>query len=326
MDTGVVTAVEGRTGFVTLDRPQALNALTLPMVRGIADALAAHVANPAVAWIVIRSTHAKAFCAGGDMRRIRELSLAGSFDEAHAFFDEEYALNAAIAHCPKPWVSLLDGITMGGGLGLTVHGSHRVVTEHAVLAMPEMAIGFLPDVGGTWFLPRLPQRAGFWLGLSGARVTGHEAVAVGLATHHVPRASLPALIDALTAPGDASLDTILAAHATHPDRSAFDEQLARVAHWFGAESLDAIHARLAADVGPEAAETRAQMANGSPSSQAFAFDLLTASGPTLEACLAIELAATRHVIRHPDFIEGVRAVLVDKDRQPKWSGQPHRAG
>jgi enoyl-CoA hydratase len=324
MEAGVVTSVEGRTGFVTLDRPQALNALTLPMIRGVAAGLAAHVADPHVAWIVIRSTHPKAFCAGGDMRRIRELSLEGRFDEAHAFFDEEYALNAAIARCPKPWVSLLDGITMGGGLGLTVHGSHRVVTEHAVLAMPEMAIGFLPDVGGTWFLPRLPQRAGFWLGLSGARVTGAEAVAVGWATHHVPRASLPALVEALTAPGDASLDTILAAYVTHPDLSAFGKKLERVSQWFGADSLDEIHARLAADASPEATETRTQMANGSPSSQAFAFDLLTTTGSTLEACLATELAASRHVIRHPDFIEGVRAVLVDKDRQPKWSGQVMR--
>jgi enoyl-CoA hydratase len=322
---GVVTSVEGRAGFVTLDRPAALNALTLPMIRGLAAAITAHVADPRVAWIVIRSTHAKAFCAGGDMRRIRELSLAGEFDAAHAFFDEEYAVNAAIARCPKPWVALMDGITMGGGLGLTVHGSHRIVTEHAVLAMPEMAIGFLPDVGGTWFLPRMPQRAGFWMGLSGARVTGAEAVRVGLATHFVPRDALPALVAALSAPGSDTLDAILARFATQPDLAAFDAKLARIAHWFGADTLDGLHARLAADASPEAAECRAQMANGSPASQAFAFDVMTASGPTLEACLARELAATRHVIRHPDFIEGVRAVLVDKDRQPKWSGLPHAA-
>ena len=309
----VATERVGRAGLITLDRPAALNALTLPMIRRVRAALDAHLADPAVRVIVIRSTSPKAFCAGGDMRRIRELSLAGEFGEIAAFFTDEYALNLAISECAKPYVALIDGIAMGGGLGLSVHGRHRVVTEHAMLAMPETAIGFIPDVGASYFLSRIDPAVGMWLALTGARVGAAEAVAAGLATQLTPRDRLPDLLAEL---GDAStgdVEAVLQRFAEPIDTPTLQATLSQRAASFDAERLADVLASWRAAAGDAA------LAAFSPAALARSFDLLRdARGKSLRECLAIEFELSMEFARHPDFIEGARAMLVDKDRKPRW--------
>jgi enoyl-CoA hydratase len=308
---------QGRTGFIVLNRPQALNALTLPMIRGLQAALDAHVADPAVELIVARSTTPRAFCAGGDMRRIRELSLDGRIADAMQFFREEYALNLAIAECPKPYVAWMDGIVMGGGLGLSVHGRHRLVTERSVLAMPETAIGFFPDVGGSYFLPRLPLNAGRWVGLTGTRLNGDESVLLGLATQRIDSADEAALMEALAAEGETALARFAAAIDETPIRARFEPR----GRWFEGADIAAIDARLAAAAADDedAARLLATLRSMSPHAMRTSLALLDRGrGHSLRQALDDELQLTETVIQHPDFIEGVRAVLVDKDRQPRW--------
>lgn len=308
---------QGRAGFIVLNRPQALNALTLPMIRGLQAALDAHVADPAVELIVARSTTPRAFCAGGDMRRIRELSLAGCIADAMQFFREEYALNLAIAECPKPYVAWMDGIVMGGGLGLSVHGRHRLVTERSVLAMPETAIGFFPDVGGSFFLPRLPMNAGRWVGLTGTRLSGDESVVLGLATQRIDSADEAALMDALAAEGEVALPRF----ARAVDEQAIRTCLEPRGRWFEGADIAAIDARLAAVAADDqdAARLLATLRSMSPYAMRTSLALLDRGrGHSLRKALDDELRLTETVIQHPDFIEGVRAVLVDKDRQPRW--------
>lgn len=311
--TDVAVERIGRAGVITLNRPAALNALTLPMIRQIRAALDAHVADAAVQLVVIHSAISKAFCAGGDMRRIRELSLAGAFDEIASFFGEEYALNAAIAECPKPYVALIDGIAMGGGLGLSIHGRHRVVTEHTMLAMPETAIGFIPDVGASHFLSQLEPAIGIWLALSGARIDAAEALAVGLATQHTSRDRLPALLAALADDAAGSVEDVLQRAAEPIDDEATLAKLRRRAAGFDAPQLADVLAHWRAAAGSEA------LMAFSPAALAQTFDLLRAArGKSLRECLALEFEASMRAVRHPDFVEGTRAVLVDKDRQPRW--------
>jgi len=307
----------GRAGLITLARPAALNALTLPMIRQIRAAFEQHLADPAVEVIVIRSTSPKAFCAGGDMRRIRELSLGNEFDEIAAFFTDEYALNLAIHECPKPYVALIDGVAMGGGLGLSVHGRHRVVTEHAMLAMPETAIGFIPDVGASYFLSRMAPALGMWLALTGARVTAAQAVASGLATQVTARDRLPDLLAEL---GDASagdVEAVLQRFAEPVDSPALQAALHERAAGFDADRLSDVLAAWRAAAGDAA------LAAFSPAALASSFELLRAArGKSLRECLALEFELSMAFARHPDFIEGARAVLVDKDRKPRWQSRP----
>ncbi len=311
---------QGRAGFIVLNRPQALNALTLPMIRGLRAALEAHVADPAVQVIVVHATSPRAFCAGGDMRRIRELSLQGRIGEAMTFFREEYALNLAIATCPKPYVAWMDGIVMGGGLGLSVHGRHRLVTERSVLAMPETAIGFFPDVGGSFFLPRLPMNAGRWVGLTGTRLNGDEAAVLGLATQRLDSADQAPLFAAL-AGDDAPVPAVIDRFARPVDDADIRARFGRRGQWFEGADIAAIDTRLAAAAGtdPVAAALLATLRSMSPHAMRTSLALLDRGrGHTLPQALDDELVLTEAVIQHPDFIEGVRAVLVDKDRQPRW--------
>lgn len=303
----------GRAGVITLNRPAALNALTLPMIRAIQRGLDHHLADPAVQVIVIRSSSPRAFCAGGDMRRIRELSLAGAFDEIAAFFQDEYALNLAINRCAKPFVALLDGIAMGGGLGLSIHGRHRIVTEHASLAMPETAIGFIPDVGASHFLSRLEPAIGMWLALTGARIDATAALAVGLVTQMTRREHLAALLAALADASAGPIDAVLQRFAGEADTAAALAALRQRATGFDAPRLDAVLATWQAASGADA------LAAFSPAAVAQTFALLNAAqGKSLAECLALEFDGSMHAARHADFIEGARAVLVDKDRKPRW--------
>jgi enoyl-CoA hydratase len=317
MEEASVTLVrEGAAARVTLNRPRALNALDLPMIQALAAAIPALAADPAVKLVTLEGAGGRAFCAGGDVRRIRQLALAGDAAGVEEFFAAEYAVNAAIAGFPKPWISLIDGVCMGGGIGVSVHGSHRVVTEQAMLAMPETAIALFPDVGTSHVLPRLAGALGPWLALTGARLKGAEAVEAGLATHLVSRARLPALREAL-AEGDAAM---VAAFAEPVPAGAIAAQRPAIDRCFGAASLAEIEAALTAEASDWAAEQAAILARMSPTSLGVTLALLRrGASMDLAGCLALELALTRSVTRHPDFAEGVRAVLVDKDHAPRWA-------
>lgn len=312
----VLADISHGVGRLVLNRPGALNALDRGMIDAIGAALAAWRDDPAVSLVTIAGAGGRAFCAGGDVRAIRALSLAGEHAAIEAFFVAEYAVNRMIAEYPKPYVALIDGISMGGGLGVSVHGSHRVVTEHATMAMPETAIGLFPDIGATFFMPRLPGGTGMYLALTGARISAGDALHTGLATHHVPRAGLVALADALARDGVAAL----AAHAVAPPESLLAADRAAIDRCFGGTSVPAIIAALEAEGTAWARATLATLAQMSPTSMCVSFAALRRGATMgLAECLAMELRLTRAVTRHPDFIEGVRAQVVDKTRDARWT-------
>lgn len=312
----IIVGREGAAGTVLMNRPRALNALDLGMIEGLAQAIAGLRDDPTVQLVLLEGAGGRAFCAGGDVRRMRELVLAGDAAGVEAFFAAEYAVNRAIADFPKPWISLIDGVCMGGGIGVSVHGSHRIVTEHAMLAMPETAIALFPDVGTSFALPRLPGALGTFLALTGARLHGAEAVEAGLATHFVPRARLPDLRAALLA-GDAA---VVGDFAEPVPPGPIAAQRPAIDRCFAGADIADIRAALAAEATEWAAAQLAVLDRVSPTSLNVTLELLRRGrGMDLASCLAMELALTRTVTRHPDFAEGVRAVLVDKDQAPRWA-------
>ena len=199
----------GAAGLVTLNRPQALNAVSLAMVRALTQQLAQWEDDPAITRVMVTASGGRAFSAGGDLRALYDSGKAGRYDDALDYFREEYALNARIKRYRKPYVALIDGIVMGGGVGVSVHGSHRVAGDKFTFAMPEVSIGFFPDVGGTWFLPRLPGELGTYCALTGERLNAADGVEAGIATHRIASSRFPDLVDALC--GAVSVDAILGA-------------------------------------------------------------------------------------------------------------------
>ena len=308
---------QGSAGLITLDRPQALNALTLTMVREMRRALDLWETDPAVTRVVVSGAGEKAFCAGGDIRRLYELGKAGRHEEARAFWREEYELNIKIKRYAKPYVALVDGIVMGGGVGVSLHGSHRVAGERALFAMPEVGIGFFPDVGATYALARLPDRMGTYLALTGERIRAADMLALGLASHAVASASIPAIRDALTA-GE-PVDRVLAGGSFDPGPAPLDSVRPVIARCFSAESVPAILARLDADGSEFARKTAATMRTKSPTSLAIAFEQMR-RGPALsfEEAMRTEFRIVSRICEGHDFYEGVRAVIIDKDGAPRW--------
>jgi enoyl-CoA hydratase len=311
----LITQQRGGVAHLRLNRPRALNALDPAMVTGIAACLAQWRDDPTVRMVLVEGEGGRAFCAGGDVRQAREMLLRGDGAGLVRFLSEEYAMNGAIGALGKPWVSLIDGVCMGGGIGVSVHGSHRVVTEAAVLAMPETAIGLFPDVGSSFVLSRMPGALGFWLGLTGARMRGAEAVECGFATHFVPREDLPALRGALLAGDLAAIGR--AAQPVPPGGVA--ALLPAVERCFGAGSVPAILAALEAEGTDWAREQLAVLRRVSPTSLLVTHEMLArARHLDLPGCLAMDVALAKNVTPHPDFAEGVRALLVDKDNTPRW--------
>jgi enoyl-CoA hydratase len=315
----VIARLDGRVGRIVLNRPQALNALDLPMIRTCTQALQTWSDDPLVHGVVIEAAGERAFCAGGDVRALRQYHLDGEHHKAETFFRDEYALNLMIATYPKPYIALIDGICMGGGIGVTVHAPYRVATEQAAFAMPETAIGFFPDIGATFFLPRLPGQLGTYLGLTGVRMQGTDAVHAGLATHFVPRTDLPRLSRALAKDGPGALGS----HITPLPSFSLAAQRAAIDHCFSADTMIEIIRRIEAIGDSWASETLTALRAMSPSALCWTLKALQRGAClTLSQCLATELALTRATMRHHDFAEGVRAMVVDKDRTPRW--QPSR--
>ncbi len=311
----VLSRRQGRIGRITLNRPKALNAIDLGMIEDIARALDAWRDDPAVHAVVVEGAGGRAFCAGGDIHLIRSLSMAGDHARIEAFFAAEYALILSVARYPKPYVALIDGVCMGGGIGLSVHGAVRVATEAALFAMPETGIGLFPDVGATYALPRLRRGYGIYMGLTGARLGGAEALWAGLATHFMARDRLATLADEMADDGVA----VLADAALHSPFGAAASATTGL-RCFEADSVTGIMQSLEQDGSDWSQSALAALRAASPSSVLWSFEALRrGAGRTLEQCLQDELALTRHATRHPDFLEGVRAMVVDKDRTPRWS-------
>ncbi|XXF78860.1 enoyl-CoA hydratase/isomerase family protein [Myxococcaceae bacterium GXIMD 01537] len=330
MNPDVLLETRGPLGLVTLNRPKALNALDLGMIRALDPQLRAWRRDASIQAVVIRGAGGRAFCAGGDVR-----AVAASLDVptppgeprlSDAFFREEYTLNHLIHHLGKPYVSLVDGICMGGGLGLSAHGSHRVVTGRLALAMPETAIGFFPDVGGGWFLPRFPGETGTYLALTGARCGAADALWLGYATQHVEHSHLDAVVDALAGADWASdsphavATRVLSGFHSDPGPSALAAQRDAIDRSFRADRVEDILSSLDAEGSGWARETRATLARMSPSSLKVTLrQLRRCRGLPYDAVAATEFRLSQHCVAQPDFREGIRAVLVDKDQKPRWN-------
>ncbi|MFO1057036.1 MAG: 3-hydroxyisobutyryl-CoA hydrolase [Dongiaceae bacterium] len=309
----------GRLCLVILDRPAALNALTLGMVDALDALLRAAASDSGVAAVAVRGAGERAFCAGGDIRALYE---AGRRGEALSrdFYCREYRLNRRIARFPKPYIALIDGIVMGGGVGVSMLGSHRLVGDRALFAMPETGIGFFPDVGGGWFLPRCPGEIGAYLGLTGARLGPADMLAAGLATHGLSSAALAALPDELPAALERpdGLARLLADRAAPPAPAGLAGRRAAIDRLFAGSSVEAILARLAAAPEPWAAEAAEALRRASPTSLKVTLRHLRAGHPDLETVLRMEYRMTQHFMRGEDFFEGVRAAIIDKDKRPRW--------
>jgi enoyl-CoA hydratase len=315
-ESSLITGRDGRAGRILLNRPKSLNALDLGMIRGMTRVLEEWRRDPAVHVVVVEGAGDRAFCAGGDIVDLRANAMAGRTELVEAFFSEEYELNKLIASYPKPYVALIDGVCMGGGIGVSIYGPYRVASEHAMFAMPETIIGFFPDIGGSYFLPRLPGELGAYLGLTGARVRGADSVRAGFATHYVPRARMAALNAALAADGAGALGAFA---ETLPEGTLAAERPA-IDRCFAGDSVAEMVRRLEAEGTAWAAETLKLLGQVSPTACVWSLRAMRAGARMdLAEALAMELRMTRVISVHPEFHEGVRAMLVDKDRKPKWS-------
>ncbi|XP_053452660.1 3-hydroxyisobutyryl-CoA hydrolase, mitochondrial isoform X3 [Nycticebus coucang] len=317
---------KGCAGVITLNRPKFLNALTLNMIRQIYPQLKKWEQDPETFLIIIKGTGGKAFCAGGDVRVISE---AGKAKEkmAQDFFREEYMLNNAIDSCQKPYVALIHGITMGGGVGVSVHGQFRVATEKSLFAMPETAIGLFPDVGGGYFLPRLQGKLGYFLALTGFRLKGRDVYRAGIATHFVDSEKLDMLEDdllALKSPSTANIEAVLETYHTQSkiDQGKsfiLEEHMDKINSCFSANTVEQIIENLQQDGSSFALEQLKVINKMSPTSLKITLrQLMEGSSKNLQEVLTMEYRLSQACLEGHDFHEGVRAVLIDKDQSPKW--------
>jgi enoyl-CoA hydratase len=313
----------GVAGCVILNRPHALNAVSHAMVLALTQKLIQWEADPAITRVVVTANGGRAFSAGGDLRALYDLGRAGRHEEALDFFRAEYALNTRIKYYRKPYVALIDGIVMGGGVGISVHGSHRVAGDKFGFAMPEVGIGFFPDIGATWFLPRLPGKLGTYCALTGERLNAADAVAAEIATHRVSSGRFSDLRRALC--NGVSVDAVLGAFAEQPTGGPAAAQRSAIDRLFLGERVEDVLAALdAASVASGADAEFARAAAGairakSPTSLKIALAQMR-RGPTLSfsECMRTEFRIVSRVMRGCDFYEGVRAAIIDKDQKPRW--------
>ena len=317
----IALRIEGHAGRITLNRPQALNALTQAMCEAIDAALVRWAGDPAVSLVIVDGAGGRALCAGGDIRLLYEAARAGDTAVPAAFFAAEYRMNARIAAFSKPYVAFMDGVVMGGGVGVSAHGSHRVVTEATLLAMPETGIGLFPDVGATWLLSRkLP--LGLHLALTGARVGAADAILAGLADYYIASAALPALAERLTACATkAAVTACLEDAAEPPPQAAMGVDRAWMDACYRHSTVELICAALHASDHPGAHAAVKEIASKSPSSLKVTLRALVEAEAMddLDQALAQELVLAVACMRSHDFVEGVRAAVIDKDRAPRWN-------
>ncbi len=313
----VLVERRGRALWLTLNRPAAMNALNRTMCTTIQAALYGSIADPHVALVVVTGAGERAFCAGGDVVAMHAAGRAGA-EGWQGFFHDEYRMNQTIARYPDPYVAILDGVTMGGGVGLSIHGRFRIATERTLFAMPETAIGLIPDVGGTHALPRLPGHIGTWLALTGARLKAADCLYAGIATHFVPVERLD-LVGELLSTGDDPVEQILDTLSADPGQPPLATLRDAIDFHFAHDSIEAIQASLA--TGDDWAQsTHATIAAMSPTSLKLTLRALRAgAGSDIEGALRTEYRVVSHIQGGHDFYEGVRAVLIDKDKSPKWS-------
>jgi enoyl-CoA hydratase len=318
MTTDIITTLENRVGRIRLNRPKAIHALTRDMCTAMIAALLEWRRDSAVDAMMLDHAEGRGFCAGGD---VVMLARSGASDgaEARAFFHEEYRLNHLLFTYAKPTVAFMDGITMGGGVGISQPCRFRVATENTRFAMPETAIGLFPDVGGGWYLSRLPGRVGYYLALTGARLDGAECLRLGLATHYVESLALDDLKARIaTEPG--RIEALLAEHATPPPPAKIESHLADIDRLFASNDYEDVLAALRTD-GSEWAQAQIEtLACKSPQACKVSLRMLYDGSlmPDFAEEMAQEYAVATRVVQRHDFVEGVRALLVDKDNQPVW--------
>lgn len=315
----VIAEIRGHAGVITLNRPKALNALTLDMVRSMTAALTEWRDNDAVKLVVLRGEGDRALCAGGDIAMLYRAAEAGT-DEGATFWREEYDLNQLIADYPKPYVAIMNGIVLGGGVGVSAHGSHRIVTDDTRIGMPETGIGFIPDVGGTLLLAQAPDRLGYHLAYTAQHVGAAEAIGLGLADTFVPKNQLEALVSELVDTGDIATIT---KYATDPGEP-FAGQRAEMVDVYSADSIEGVVNKLTALAktngdGHWAAKSLKRLRGNSPTSLVVTKAAIDrAGGKTLRQALDQEYKIANYLHSYPDFREGVRAQILDKDFAPKW--------
>ena len=320
----LIARKEGSLGVIRLNRPKAINAVTLEMFRDVDKALDQFEADPAVAVILLEGAGERGLCAGGDIRALWD-SLKAKGDLGKILWREEYLLNARIKKFPKPYVSFMDGIVMGGGVGLSAHSRHRVVTERTKLAMPEVGLGFFPDVGGTWLLSRSPGEMGTYFGLTGQTMNGPDAVYARFADAVVPSANLAELRDALTSiragTRPADIKSLIEDYATGQTCGSVATLQSKIDGWFAHDRMEDIVAALQRDGSELALSTLKTLNEKSPRGMVVTLRLLrlARASASLEECLVREYRAALEVFASDDFREGVRAAVIDKDRNPKWS-------
>ncbi|MDH3738679.1 MAG: enoyl-CoA hydratase/isomerase family protein [Alphaproteobacteria bacterium] len=322
----VIFERRGSLGIITLNKPQALNALSLTMVEAMEPQLHVWAGDDAVAAVLIQGAGDRAFCAGGD---IRDLYDKRGTDYGPTYYSAEYTQNVTIFNYPKPYIALMDGVVMGGGVGVSIHGSHRVVTERTLFAMPETGIGLFPDIGASWFLPRCPGETGMFLGLTGYRMRAADCLYAGIGDVYIPSENIDAVIDALahTPPDSAVISAVLAQFSVDPGPNKIAALQPEINRCFSATSVEAILARLAAEGSAWANETAETIATKSPTSLKVSFRQLR-TGPTLERfedAMTMEYRIADHFFRGHDLFEGIRAVVIDKDGAPNWN-PPDLAG
>lgn len=321
-ETSLIARKQGAIGRITLNRPDALNALNTEMVLEMTRALLDWRDDESVKAVVVEGAGERAFCAGGDIRMIAESGRAGD-GRAVEFWREEYKLNVLIKRYPKPYLAMIDGVTMGGGVGVSLHGGHRVAGDKTLLAMPETGIGFYPDVGGTHFLPRLGGEVGMWMGLTGARLKAADCLHIGAATHFIVSERQDAFINELARAhvdeNGGTVDALLAEYAGDPGPAPIEAARADIDATYAGDSVEAVVAALEKNGSDWALKQRDILLTKSPTSMKLTMRALReGASMTFEDAMRRELALSARCLDGPDFYEGVRAVLIDRDNQPEW--------
>ncbi|MEQ1548823.1 MAG: enoyl-CoA hydratase/isomerase family protein [Chakrabartia sp.] len=319
MTRDILTRTEGKAGIISLNRPSALHALTLDMVHAMTAQLQAWADDAAVQCIIIDHAEGRGFCAGGDIRFLAD-SGAKDGKDGRKFFHDEYQLNHLLFTYPKPVIAFMDGITMGGGVGISQPAKYRIATENTRFAMPETGIGLFPDVGGGWYLSRLEGRVGQYLALTGARIAGAGCLALGLATHYLPSEAL-AEAKARIAEDPDRVEGIFGQLSVTPPESKIVDQIADINRLFASDVYEEILAALEADSSDWAQKEMATLSTKSPQTCKVALRQLSESAVLTDFAdnMRMEYRIAHRVITRPDFIEGVRAVIIDKDNAPQWN-------